>query len=84
MASASRRLILNAGVLVKSLQLDAAGLELSWNITHLAPILLSHELLPLLLRSAPARVVVVASVAHQRGQIHWDQLQQQTGYAACD
>lgn len=76
------RLIHNAGVFAKSLQVDAAGLELSWKINHLAPMLLTHELLPLLLRSAPARVVVVASVAHQRGQIHWDQLHQQTGYAA--
>ncbi len=57
-------------------------LERSWQVNHLAPLLLTHELLPLLLRSAPARVVVVASVAHNRGQIHWDHLQQQTGYAA--
>lgn len=76
------RVIHNAGVFATAVQLDAAGLERSWKVNHLAPLLLTHELLPLLLRSAPARVVVVASVAHNRGQIHWDQLQAQAGYAA--
>lgn len=76
------RLIHNAGVFAKTLDVDAVGLERSWKINHLSPILLTHELLPVLLRSAPSRVVVVASVAHQRGQIHWNQLHQQTGYTA--
>lgn len=76
------RVIHNAGVFATTGQRDDAGFERSWKVNHLAPLLLTHELLPLLLRSAPARVVVVASVAHNRGQIHWDRLQQQTGYAA--
>lgn len=81
------RLIHNAGVFsTAAAPAGGAGaaeaLERSWQVNHLAPLLLTHALLPLLLASAPARVVVVASVAHNRGQIHWDHLQQQTGYAA--
>lgn len=75
-------LLHNAGIFDTAPHLDEAGLERTWKVNHLAPMLLTHALLPLLRSSAPARVVVVASVAHQRGQLHWDRQQQQLGYTA--
>jgi NAD(P)-dependent dehydrogenase (short-subunit alcohol dehydrogenase family) len=41
------------------------GYELRFAVNYLAPFLLTHQLLPLLQRSAPARVVNVASVGQQ-------------------
>ncbi|WP_428265628.1 SDR family NAD(P)-dependent oxidoreductase [Haliangium sp.] len=72
-------LINNAGVFVKERQLSPDGFELTWAVNHLAPFLLTHLLLPAL-RAAPARVVTVSSVAHNRGQIHWDDLQLERGW----
>lgn len=50
------------------------GVELTLAVNHLAPYLLTHELLPLLRDSAPARVVVTASGVHFRGEIDPDDL----------
>ena len=41
-------------------ELSADGIELRFQVNHLAPFLLRHLLLPLLRRAAPARVVNVA------------------------
>ncbi|GAB4492571.1 MAG: SDR family oxidoreductase [Anaerolineales bacterium] len=66
-------LIHNAGVFMKERQLSADGFEMTLAVNHLAPFLLTWELLPLLEESA-ARVVTVSSVAHRRGQIDFDDL----------
>jgi NAD(P)-dependent dehydrogenase (short-subunit alcohol dehydrogenase family) len=44
---------------------SADGYELRFAVNYLAPFLLTHRLLPLLRRSAPARVVNVASVGQE-------------------
>lgn len=49
--------------------LESEGVELTLAVNHLAPYLLTHDLLPLLRESAPARVVVTASGVHYRGEI---------------
>jgi NAD(P)-dependent dehydrogenase (short-subunit alcohol dehydrogenase family) len=53
-------------------QVSADGYELRLAVNHLAPFLLTHLLLPLLRRSAPARIVHVASVG--QGAIDFDDL----------
>jgi retinol dehydrogenase 12 len=67
-------LVNNAGVI--SLRRQAAnGLELTFAVNHLAPFLLTGLLRDLLARSAPARVVTVASAAHSGVRtIPWDNL----------
>lgn len=83
-------LILNAGVFLNERRLSSDGLELSLAVNHLAPFLLTRELLPVLHASAatrkrPARVVVVASQAHARGPIDFSDLQSErsfSGYGA--
>jgi retinol dehydrogenase 12 len=63
-----------AGVFVKEKTLTADGIELTFATNYLAYFLLTHELLPLLRRSAPARVVNVAS-KYGRTTIDFDDLQ---------
>ncbi len=58
-------LVHNAGVAMGRRVLTADGLETTFAVNHVAPFLLTRELLPLLERKAPARVVTVASRAHR-------------------
>jgi retinol dehydrogenase 12 len=53
----------------------AEGYDATFGVNHLAPFLLTNLLLPKLERSAPARIVVVASEAHRRaGWLDFDDL----------
>ncbi len=63
-----------AGVFVKEKTLTADGIELTFATNYLSYFLLTHELLPLLRTSAPARVVNVAS-KYGRTKIDFDDLQ---------
>jgi NAD(P)-dependent dehydrogenase (short-subunit alcohol dehydrogenase family) len=53
---------------------ETEGVELTLAVNHLAPYLLTHDLVPLLRESAPSRVVVTASGVHFRGEIDPDDL----------
>jgi NAD(P)-dependent dehydrogenase (short-subunit alcohol dehydrogenase family) len=68
-------LVNNAGVISMHRQLTAEGLEITFATNHLGPFLLTNLLRGLLERSAPARVVTVASAAHRQVRtIPWDDL----------
>ena len=54
-------LINNAGVFAGERTVSEDGYELTLAVNYLAPFLLTHQLLPLLRASAPARIVNVAS-----------------------
>jgi NAD(P)-dependent dehydrogenase (short-subunit alcohol dehydrogenase family) len=60
-------LVNNAGVWLDSpeRQLSADGHEMHFQVNYLSSFLLTYELLPLLIESAPARVVNVSSVAQR-------------------
>ncbi len=58
-------LINNAGAMYGQRELSADGIEMTFALNHLGYFLLTHLLLDLLKASAPARIVVVASEAHQ-------------------
>src|SRR5687768_12420457 len=60
-------LVNNAGLIHDRRELTVDGFEKTFALNHLAPFLLTHELRPVLARSAPARVVTVASLAHKWG-----------------
>lgn len=62
-------LVNNAGVTVGSRQQTEDGFELTFAVNHLGPFLLTNLLLPLLEKSAPARIVNVSSLAHKGGQL---------------
>jgi NAD(P)-dependent dehydrogenase (short-subunit alcohol dehydrogenase family) len=74
-------LVHNAGVFMHERRLTPDGFETTFAVNHLAPFLLTHLLKPLLEKGAPSRVVVVASIAHQRGRIDFDNLQGERGFS---
>jgi NAD(P)-dependent dehydrogenase (short-subunit alcohol dehydrogenase family) len=73
-------LLNNAGVISLNRRLTVDGLESTFAINHLAPFLLTNLLADLLIASAPARVVAVASEAHRIGRIDFDDLQGERRY----
>lgn len=64
----------NAGVYMPTNRRGPQGFELTLTINYLAPALLSHLAVPLQRRSTGARIINVASVAHERGNIEWNDL----------
>jgi NAD(P)-dependent dehydrogenase (short-subunit alcohol dehydrogenase family) len=74
-------LINNAGVIPQQRTLSPDGIEMQLAVNHLAPFLLTNLLRPLLVASAPARVVTVASQVERKGTINFDDLQAVHGYA---
>jgi NAD(P)-dependent dehydrogenase (short-subunit alcohol dehydrogenase family) len=81
-------LINNAGIFADERTLTEDGIELTFAVNHVGPFLLTELLAPRLEQSAtrvPSRVINVASIAHTRGRIHFDDLTMAagwTGYAA--
>ena len=77
-------LINNAGVMFPPLTRTRQGFELQWGVNHLGHFALTSLLLPKLAQTPGARVVVTASLAHQRGNIQWDDLNAERGYKRAD
>ena len=73
-------LVNNAGLANKHRTLSADGFELTFAVNHLAPFLLTRELMPLLRAGAPSRIVTVASAAEAHGPIDFDDLQSEKNY----
>ncbi len=67
-------LINNAGMMSAARGTSAEGYDLTFAVNHLAPFLLTNLLLSKLKDSAPARIVVVASAAHRRARLDFDDL----------
>lgn len=65
-------LLLNAGVYERALQKTVDGFERTFAINHLAPFLLTHLVLQGSASARLKRIVVVSSMAHQRGAIRLD------------
>jgi NAD(P)-dependent dehydrogenase (short-subunit alcohol dehydrogenase family) len=72
-------LVNNAGLTTRKRAATKDGLETTFGVNHVGTALLTRELLPVLERSAPARIVVVSSDLHYRGKMAWDDLQQAKG-----
>ncbi len=78
-------LVNNAGVYMPERVVTPDGLEATFAVNYIAPFLLTHELLPLLRRSAPARIVNVASIAHRSVRnVDWENLQGEKWYDPYD
>lgn len=67
-------LINNAGGVNKKRELTVDGIEKTFAVNHLGYFLLTNLLLDRIERSAPARVVTVASIGHRRGTLDFDDL----------
>jgi NAD(P)-dependent dehydrogenase (short-subunit alcohol dehydrogenase family) len=68
-------LVNNAGLIVPERHATRDGLEETFQVNHVAPFLLTTELLDLIKASAPARIVNVSSEAHRHATMHWEDLQ---------
>lgn len=62
-------LINNAGVWMTEKRLNEDGLEKSFMVNYLAPYILSHELLPVLEKNSPARIVNVNAGLYTKGKL---------------
>ena len=70
----------NAAVVPDHRQVSTDGFELQLAVNHLAPLLLTHLLMDLLLASAPSQVVTTASGTHARGRVDLRDLQAERSY----
>jgi NAD(P)-dependent dehydrogenase (short-subunit alcohol dehydrogenase family) len=73
-------LLNNAGVMFPPLTRTRDGFELQFGVNHLGTFALSALLLPKLAQTPGSRVVVTASLAHQRGRLKWDDLNAEKAY----
>jgi NAD(P)-dependent dehydrogenase (short-subunit alcohol dehydrogenase family) len=73
-------LINNAGAIFHRREVTVDGIERTFALNHVAYFVLTDLLRDRLVASAPARVVNVASEAHRRATLDFDDLQNERGY----
>ncbi len=74
-------LVNNAGGMTLDRRETVNGIELTLALNHLSYFLLTDLLLPAIKAASPARIVNVASDAHHRGKIDFDDLQFRRRYS---
>ncbi len=74
-------LVNNAGALFAKRVESVDGFEYTWALNHLNYFLLTTLLKENLVAAPEARVINVASAAHMRGRMHWDDLQLERDYS---
>jgi NAD(P)-dependent dehydrogenase (short-subunit alcohol dehydrogenase family) len=75
-------LINNAGAVFTKRQVTVDGIEQTLALNHLSVFLLTNLLLDTIKASAPARIITVASAAHQGARLNFDDLQHAKSYNA--
>jgi retinol dehydrogenase-12 len=75
-------LVNNAGAIFQRRELTEDGIERTLALNHLGYFLMTGQLLDLLKASGPARIVNVASAAHQGAKLDLDDLQNAKSYSA--
>ncbi|KAI3354793.1 hypothetical protein L3Q82_004608 [Scortum barcoo] len=73
-------LINNAGIMMCPYSKTADGFEMQLGVNHLGHVLLTYLLLDLIKRSASARIVIVASVAHTWTGLRLDDINSERSY----
>ncbi len=74
-------LVNNAGVVLPGRHETKDGFELQFGVNHLGPFLLTNLLLDLMIQSAPARIINVASGGHKIGNIHFGDINLRKNYS---
>lgn len=73
-------LVNNAATLFSTYKESVDGVEMQWAVNHLGYYLMTMGLLPLLKASENARIVNVASSAHLKATMHWDDPELKSDY----
>ncbi len=73
-------LINNAATVPFWQTLTPEGFDMQWAVNHLAPFLLTLELLSLLKAAPAGRVVTVSSASHYHTKLNWDDIQLRRHY----
>lgn len=73
-------LINNAGIMMCPKWKTVDDFEMQFGVNHLGHFLLTNCLLDLLKKSTPSRIVNVSSLAHERGKIHFDDINLDKNY----
>lgn len=73
-------LINNAATVPFWQTLTPEGFDMQWAVNHLAPFLLTMELLPLLQAAPRGRVITVSSGSHYSGRLDWQDIQLRRHY----
>ncbi len=73
-------LVNNAGAVPFWQTFTAEGFDLQWALNHLAPFLLTLELLPLLKQAPAGRVITISSGSHYGVKLKWDDIQLRRHY----
>ncbi|XP_033110550.1 retinol dehydrogenase 13-like [Anneissia japonica] len=73
-------LINNAGVMRCPYKKTEDGYEYQFAVNHLGHFLLTNLLLDKLKQSKPGRIITVSSIAHERGEIEFDDLNSEKNY----
>lgn len=74
-------LVNNAGALFTTYRESVDGVEMTFALNHLSYFLLTNLLLDTITTSAPARIINVASDAHEGGRINFDDLGHRRNYS---
>ncbi len=74
-------LVNNAGAVSSWYVATEDGYELQFAVNHLAPFLLTHELMPLLRQAPAARIITVSSGSHRRARMHWSDVMYHRRYS---
>ncbi len=73
-------LINNAATVPYWQTLTPEGFDMQWALNHLAPFLLTLELLPVLSAAPSGRVITVSSGSHYSGRLNWPDIQLRRSY----
>ncbi len=73
-------LVNNAGLVGLSRRTNEEGIELTLAVNYLAQFRLTLGLLPILIRSGPARIVNISSDTYRVASLHFDDLQLENNY----
>jgi NAD(P)-dependent dehydrogenase (short-subunit alcohol dehydrogenase family) len=67
-------LVNNAGVILPGRHVTKDGFELQFGVNHLGHFALTLQLLPLIMKSADPRIIIVSSGAHIIGKLYFDDI----------
>jgi NAD(P)-dependent dehydrogenase (short-subunit alcohol dehydrogenase family) len=75
-------LVNNAGTVSSRFMTSEDGIELQFAVNHLAPFLLTHELLPLILAAPHGKIITVSSGSHFGARLNFSDLQMRRRYSS--